>query len=245
MNVEIKAFINGIEISRTKILEWEKQRAKKVLAKLRVKPSGDDLSTMRRQLIQHKQNLGVDGIFKRLSFELDVSDITASLTALLSAGKRRFSITELVSSHGSAEQFVSWFNEQSHSSNELPMIEAAPDHYIIRLRGDGSQEVVETTGGSPLVTRFYIDYNDISSLRSHINPAYPLQIAGVARSRNGIVLGGVRHQFRDEGKGFRAHLLVEYPSLILPGIIKGHQWHLACEFSNWIEAYLRYKKNNL
>ena len=242
MKFEIKTFINGLEISRSEVLEWEKKRAKKVLAKLGEKSSVNDLNMMRQQLSQCKQKLGPSGILKILKSELFISDIVASITAWISLGKRKFSTAELVSSHGSAEQFVLWFNQQSRSENELPMIEAAPDHYVIRMRKDCSQEVVETNGGSPLAARFYIDYRDISSLRSDVDPDYSLQISGVARARNGTVLGGVRHQFRDEGNGFRARLLVEYPSLIFPSILKGHQWHLACEFSNWIEAYLSHKE---
>jgi hypothetical protein len=49
----------------------------------------------------------------------------------------------------------------------------------------------------------------------------------------------VRHQFRDEGDGFHARVTVEFPVLTNPYMLAQHRWHLACEFSNWIEAAAR------
>ncbi|WP_410210090.1 hypothetical protein [Aquirhabdus sp.] len=236
MNLEIKTIINGKEIPRAQVLAWEKKRALVVLKKLGVKPVSDDLAILRQQLDDRKQVLGNEGILKLLRWELAVSNPMAVLTARLSFGFRRLCITELVTSQGTAEQFIAWFNECAQINNERAMLAGTPDHYMIRTNADGSQEVVETNGGSPLAAHFLIDYEDLSSLRSPIDHTYPLQIAGVARSASGVALGGVRHQFRNEGSGFRARLLVEYPLLILPQVLKGHQWHLASEFGNWIEA---------
>ncbi len=118
------------------------------------------------------------------------------------------------------------------------MIAALPEHYLIATDPSGRQEVIETNGGSPMAARFFIDYNDLSSLRSQPDSTYPIAVVGVARSPNGAAIGGVRHQFRNEGDGFRAKLTVEFPSLIMPSVVTGHRWHLACEFSNWIRAAL-------
>jgi hypothetical protein len=48
--------------------------------------------------------------------------------------------------------------------------------------------------------------------------------------------GAIRHQFRDEPNGFAARLTGEFPVATPLTLIRAHQWHLACEFSNWIEA---------
>ncbi len=236
MNNSIKTLINGKEIPRAAVLEWEKKRALVVLKKLGAKPVSDDLIVLRQQLAERKQMLGTEGMMKILRRELTISDPMAVLTAHLSFGYRRFSITELVSSEGTAEQFVEWFNERTRINDERAMLAATPDHFVIKTNADGSQEVVETNGGSPLAAHFFIDYEDLSILRSSVDPDYPLQLAGVARSASGVALGGVRHQFRNEETGFRAKLLVEYPLFILPQVLTGHQWHLASEFGNWIEA---------
>ncbi|HVK99741.1 MAG TPA: hypothetical protein VM553_08015 [Dongiaceae bacterium] len=221
---------------RGQVLDWERRRAQVVLRKLGVTPLGSDVPTLNRQLLARKLELGPDRILHLLRLELAVSDQFAALTARLSFGARRFSMIELVVDGGAARQFVDWFNERGRINDETAMLAGTPDHYVLRIGPSGAQEVVETTGGSPSATRFFIDYDDLSSLRSTIDLDYPLQIAGVARSAKGLAIGGVRHQFRDEGRGFRVRLLVEFPLLILPSIVSGHQWHLASEFSHWIEA---------
>lgn len=116
------------------------------------------------------------------------------------------------------------------------MIAANPDHFLIDTAADGRQEVIETTGDSPLATRFFVDYDDTSPLVTPRDPTFALEAAGVARTDHGLAIGGVRHEFRDEPNGFHARLCVEFPLLTAPHMIAEHRWHLACEFGNWIEA---------
>jgi hypothetical protein len=61
-------------------------------------------------------------------------------------------------------------------------------------------------------------------------------MAGTARLGDGTLIGGIRHQFRDDGDGVRALLTVELPWLIGPIAPTADRWHLACEFSAWLEA---------
>jgi len=110
-----------------------------------------------------------------------------------------------------------------------------PDHWIIRPGPNGWQEVVETTGGSPLASRLFIDYQDTSTLQSTPDPAFPHQITAVARLRDGTPIGGLRHQLRNTATGFQMKCTAEFPAIALPSMIAGHKWHLACEFSNMIE----------
>ncbi|MCH7391697.1 hypothetical protein [Acinetobacter dispersus] len=235
MHSNIHIFINDQRITNTAILQWEKRRAQVVLKKLGLISQSEDLLVLRQLLLKRKAELGQNKIKAILKNELRISDFFAKLIARLSLGYRRLSITEIFVENAKAEQFVEWFKKCTKENNEEAMLAGTPDHYVIATH-NGTQEVIETNGGSPLVARFYIDYNELSSLRSDIDPSFPLQIAGVARSKDGFAIGGVRHQFRNEGNGFRAKLTVEYPLLILPTVISGHQWHLASEFSNWISA---------
>ena len=78
-------------------------------------------------------------------------------------------------------------------------------------------------------------YRDTGGLRTPADPGYPVQLAGVARDSSGTAIGGVRHQLRDLDGGFEAWLTVEFPRLTPSRMIRQHRWHLACEFSNWIE----------
>lgn len=237
MAISIRTFIGGHEIPRIQVLEWERRRALIVLKRLGGQPFGDeDLETLRYQVLDRKITLGSEGIRQILQRELAMAQPVANFVARISCGLRRYSVTELLVDRGSAKEFVDWFLKRAELNDEIAMLAACPDHYVIRTNADGAQEVIETTGGSPLVGRFLIDYQDLSSLRSTPDSSYPYQAAGVAKADSGLVLGGVRHQFRNEGFGFRARLTVEFPAMILPGAVSAHRWHLASEFSNWIEA---------
>ncbi len=134
---------------------------------------------------------------------------------------------------------MEWFNKRTEANDEPRHAGRPPEHYIISTRADGRQEVWEANGGSPMAARLFIGYYDTSSLRTPPSSEYAFNFAGVARLDDGLAIDGVRHQFRDEGQGFRALLTVEFLVLTLPTIIGGHRWHLAIEFSNWIEATMR------
>ena len=96
-------------------------------------------------------------------------------------------------------------------------------------------EVIEATGGAPFPNRFFLHYGDESGLRCPRDPAFSHQSAGTARLASGQVVGGVRHQLRAEGEGVLASLLVEFLAAVPGFMLRQHQWHLACEFSNWFE----------
>ena len=238
MTVTIRTLINGKEIPRQRILDWERQRALTVLKKLGVKPAGTDLTSLHQQLLERKQSLGAAGIMRLLHKELVMSERFAALITHLSRGARRFCVIELVADQGSAEEFVAWFETTARANDEPTLLMATPDHYLLQTDANDIMEVVETNGGSPFAARFFVDANDTASLRSPIDPDFPVQFAGVARTTARLAIGGVRHQFRNEGNGFRARLTVEFPRWILSGIVSGHQWHLASEFSNWILRYI-------
>lgn len=237
MPTNIQTIINGKEVPRTRILAWEQHRTRAVLKKLGVKPAHQELPALQQQLLERKAELGPAGLMRLLDRELAVSDWVTSLIARLSRGARRFCVIELVADQGSAEKFVEWYEAVARANNERVLLGATPDHYLLHMDASGTKmEVVETTGGSPLASRFFIDMEDTASLRCPIDASFPVQFPGVARTAKGVPIGGVRHQFRNEGNGFRAKLTIEFPSLVLPSMISGHQLHLASEFGNWIEA---------
>jgi hypothetical protein len=235
---DIRVIINGREVPRTQVLAWEKKRALAVLRKLGVKPAGAELSVLQQQLLERKAALGPEGIRHLLRRELALSDRVAGLMACLSGGARRFCVIELVADQGSAEQFVAWFEDTARRNDDAALLGATPDHYLLHTDSSDTMEVIETNGGSPLAARFFIRTGDVANLRSSVDPTFPVRFAGVARSARGVAIGGVRHQFRNEGGGFRARLTIEFPWLMLPQVMSGHQWHLASEFGNWIDMAL-------
>ena len=240
----IEAIIDGRSFDRAAILAWEGRRMVAMRRKFGLPPSQAPIETQRRELLEAKLALGHDGLRAMLSGGLKWSERIARISAAMAGDKRKYSICELAVSEGSAEHFARWFDDRNNLDDEAAMLDAYPDHYIIARDVQGRQLVVETTGGSPLPSEFTVDYDDLSSLRSLADPAYPYQVAGVARLHDGLAIGGVRHQFRQEGVGFRALLTVEFPSTMLGYMIAQHRWHLACEFSNWIEAAAKAKNAN-
>lgn len=236
---EITTLLGGQKFTRVDVIEGEIACARHALSKLGAPTTDGDVESLRDALGRRKAKLGHSGIEHRLARDIHWSTQAARITAKASRGRRSLSVIELVVSRGSATGFVEWFNQRTDTDDELAMLAAHPEHYLFRTGSDGRQEVWETNGGSPLAARFFIDYDDTSSLRTPPSPEYPIQVAGVARLSDGLAIGGVRHQFRDEGDGFRALLTVEFPAVSLPTILRDHRWHLAIEFSNWIEAAAR------
>ncbi len=232
----LRTLIAGRFVDRSAVQAWEDRRTAAVRRKLRLASSTAPREQQRRELLERKRSLGHEGLRAMLGRGLRWSERITRFSVAASAKRRRFSVCEIEVSEGSAEHFARWFEDRNRLDDEPAMIDACPDHYIIARDSEGRQRVVETTGGSPLPGEFTIDYSDTSSLHTPPDPSYPFQVAGVARLSDGLAIGGVRHQFRQEDTGFRALLTVEFPRAAPKRMIAEHRWHLAVEFSNWIEA---------
>lgn len=235
----LQTLIDGRSYGREAVHAWEDRRMAAVRRRLGLPSSSANRDDQRRELVEHKLSLGHDALRRRIGAGLWLSEQVARISVATSGKARRFSVCEIRVAEGSAEAFARWFQARNDLDDETAMIAACPDHYIISRDARGRQVVVETTGGSPLPSEFTVDYSDVSSLQTPPDPAFPHQVAGVARLGDGLAIGGVRHQFRDDGGGFVARLTVEFPAAMPGHMIAQHRWHLAVEFSNWIEAAAR------
>ncbi|MGW5309284.1 hypothetical protein [Nocardia thailandica] len=250
---DIRATIGGRRIQRDQVLAWESRRADAVLAKFASRLgalgtgeilhdfsirelAGAPLDVRRTALLTLKTQLGHAGIYAMLKRELAVSERITRLAVAASRGRVQYSVTHLRVPGLSAERFAAWFDNLVVVDDEAAMNAACPDHYLLRGLADGRQEVVETTGGSPAATRFLVDHQRTDDITVPIDPTYPVQIAGTALLDDGLVIGGVRHQFRDHDGALEALLTVQFPAKVPARNIHQHQWHLACEFSNWMIA---------
>lgn len=241
MAAAIRVIVGGREIPPSEVERWERRRAASVLRRLGVRDvdaATVDIDDLRSTLTERKLELGHSGIEKRIGRQLAITARVASAAAVVSRGRRRIARTDLLSDTGSATAFAAWFTDRVETADEPRMLVACPDHYMVRRSPQGHNEVTETVGNAPMPLRLTIDYDDLASLRTPQDPDFPSRVEGVASSTLGVRIGGVRHQFRDEGTGFRARLAVEFPVLLPPPIAAAHQMHLACEFSNWIRASL-------
>lgn len=232
---EIRAEIRGRDVTRSEILQWEYKRLNSSARRIGLEVPDGELADQRLAFADAKLALGSGEIRRRLSRALWVSDRVSRSTATLSRGRRAFSTCDLHVTGGNAARFADWFTDTERPDFERIMVAANPDHFLIGTDPRGDLEIIETTGGSPLPSRFFVNYEDTDSLRSPVDPRFEADASGVARSLSGLAIGGIRHQFRDTGSGFHAHLVVEFPKLLAPYMVREHEWHLAAEFANWIE----------
>ncbi|KAF9539340.1 hypothetical protein EC957_005530 [Mortierella hygrophila] len=201
------------------------------------------MDEQRKSLAELKIRMGEDQVRKKLGFYLGLSQFVMKIASFLSFGRRKYSVVEVAVSGVDLEPSA-FLDELTHimmsegTEYSKMRLMACPDHYLVANIGENTQEVIETTGGSPLPTQFFIRYGDAKGLRSQKDPTYDVQLFGVARTKDGTVIGGVRHQIRKESDGLRMKLLVEFPALIPSWMIRQHQAHLMCEFNNWIRDVL-------
>jgi hypothetical protein len=234
--LDIAADINGRRVSRREVLEWEARRATNVCSKLDITAAPEDVLAMRDALVARKLELGHEALERQLARELRLSAHISRLMTPLSRGRRRLCTVELSGSGGSAEAMPRFYKTAMETGDEAALLAASPDHYVLCQGSDGVQQVIETAGGSPLASRIFLDESDTTSVTA-ADPEFPVQWVAVGRgSVGGPPFGAIRHQFADADGGFKARLTIEFPAAIPPRLARAHQWHLACEFSNWIEA---------
>ncbi|MDB4991751.1 MAG: hypothetical protein JWN04_6929 [Myxococcaceae bacterium] len=231
------AWFGNKPVSRAKVLAWEARRTAMALRRFGRTAAAGKLDAQRAWLVEAKVALGRDGIERQLLREVAWSDRLTGALARASGKHRRVSQIELVAAGCTAEQLPAWYFARAEADDETAFLQACPDHHLFRgTTCRNVQEVWETTGGSPIASRFFVTLDETDGLITPADPSYPVQMAGTARLADGTVIGGIRHQFRNEGDGLRARLTVELPWLIGPLAPAAHRWHLACEFSLWIEA---------
>lgn len=236
--LDITATIGGRDVSRDEVLEWERRRAAAVYRRLGMGPPPDDVVACREALVARKLELGHAEIERRLARQMALATRSSRLMTALSRGGRRLCVVELRGRGGSAEATPAFYRGAMEASDEAPLLAASPDHWVLCRRDDGIQQVIETTGGSPLASRIFLDENEVGPIDTPADPSFPVQWVAFGRARlAGPPSGALRHQFRDEpGGGFTARLTIEFPRVTPARFVDAHRWHLACEFSNWIEA---------
>ncbi|MCA0214902.1 MAG: hypothetical protein LCH79_17230 [Proteobacteria bacterium] len=249
MKTNLEVTIDGVLIAPSEIEKWERQRAKAVLAKLRRmlkiaapdQHEPNDLAWQRSELVRLKDLMGRDGLRTALAGEMRMSAWMTKLVIRLSGSRRKPCVVEVKVPRCSAQQVSEGIDSLMYDdapANRHANLAACPDHYLLEPRGM-ELEVIETTGGSLSPAQFFMRFGDDSGIMTPRDASYPYQSAGTARLADGTTIGGVRHQIRDAEGGAHVRLMVEFPRLTPGFMIRQHQWHLACEFSNWLRGIQR------
>lgn len=247
--------IEGKIVEGNDILEWEYSRLIKNY-KLLKKITGakfntefpkwiqdKDIQKMEQDLLRIKMELGLARLREIMKKKAKIGNKISAIGVKLARGKRKFSTTEIYvpESNLSPEEVIARITNIIMVNNEQHLkinLDSNPDHYVLQSLSEHVQEVLEVTGGSPLPTHFYCHYGEVASLQSKRTTDYQAEIAGAAKLENGFVIGGVRHQVKKEGNGFRFKALVEFPSAVSDKMIEAHEYHLACEFGHWLSTII-------
>lgn len=253
--MDILININGKIVDKELIDTWEMKRLKYEYNFLRKKGfifskqysqflEKKKIDKARKELGQLKASYNPDTFRKLLKKRYILGNFISRVAAILSNGKRKYSITEFIipRSNLTPEEVILKIESimLKNTKEHLYMnLATNPDHFVLINTFQNTQEILEITGGSPLPTRFFAHYGDEKGLTSVLEDGYHVQIPASARLEDGTIIGGIRHQVKKEGDGFRFRSLVEFPSILPNFMVKQHQFHLACEFRQWI-GYVEY-----
>jgi len=188
-------------------------------------------------LNEEKAQMSYDEIICDLKGKLAIGKIGMKLAVLFSFGKRRMAVTHIYATGIHTEVLGKIIDDlmlNPTEKNRRANLSVCPDHYVLNPHDD-TLEVIETTGNCPVPTQFFITFNDETGLQTPRSEDYPYQSVGIAKLRDGTVIGGVRHQFKNTEDGIEGILTVEFPWLCPASITREHQKHLAAEWSGWIE----------
>lgn len=250
--MKITVLFEGKPIDLSEIEAWEKKHSVAMTKRLQRKykvtfPDGFiqripqmEIKKVRAELVRAKQRIGSEGIRSRLSRTLKLTDWIAGIMTIISRHKKKSSVVdiyvhELPKSFELKKFCTDILNLMTMNSDENAAIclAGSPDHLILEGKGDCVQEIIEITGGAPMESRFLNYYGDENGVDYPKDNSFPIQMAGVSRLKNGLLVGDVRHQYRMEENGFHAKLADEFPKVFTRKMITEHQFHLACEFLVW------------
>lgn len=250
----LTADLAGQTITREEVLVWEARRLQVVadrmngqlpvalvrdLAALLLRRAEDisNIAQERNLMADAKLRAGDAAMRQLVAGDLLLTNLLSTAAAAIPHWST--SEIDLFSSRGTAEGFAAWFTRRAITlDDQRSMLIACPDHYLLHGTEPSRQEVIEVTGGAVLASQFVIDYGATADLPIVIDPDFPVRFSGAAINPSGVVIGGTNHMMRTLAKGFQLHASIFFPSTLPFWFETEHRWHLACEFSNWIEAYI-------
>lgn len=237
--MKIQVEMHGTIFTQEAMDAWKYKRLKKALRTLHITNSGNNIEEMNTQLIRRKMQMSDEKLWECMRWKLRVGTWGMKFLSRFFKQKRKIAQTTIVVSHMTAEKisenldaFMTGFDEK----NRLINLSAYPEHYRLKPHGDVQLEVIETTGNAPVPTQLFITFHDESGIKTPAHVDYTHSSVGTARLKDGTMIGGVRHQFRDIAQGVEMKLLVEFPYLCPKRLVRAHEKHLAVEFCSWLHA---------
>ncbi|MER7671719.1 hypothetical protein ABTY61_25125 [Kitasatospora sp. NPDC096128] len=196
------------------VLTWELDRARAALRLL-------------------KQRLGDDRMRELLTPDTTAADAALTTWAHASQGRWRTAVTELTATGIDADRFLTWWQGRLQAGDRTALLAANPEHYLADSTGD-RVEIIETLGTTP--TRFLLHFHDDVPITAPDHATFPTRIGATGTLADGTEVLRVMHEFADTPTGLRIRLTVQFPEAAPDLLPTGHQWHFACEFTNWLQA---------
>jgi hypothetical protein len=253
--MSIRITINGKDFPLERVKQWELNRAVAVYRFLQSRLKPEDLQSLptKYKLVKKsspsqdklawihavQRNLDPEQVKSLFTKELSRGAAITRFMNFISRGRKHCTI-EMHVEGLDAQKFIKYADNKMLSARVEDRdfcLSACPDHYLIRGAGHSVMEVIETTGGAPYPVQFFLTQGDETGLTVPRNEAFQFQMTGTARLPNGTVVGGIRHQFRPTNSGFNVIFGVEFPSATTNFIVRQHQFHLACEWTNWLNFF--------
>ncbi|MBV2152787.1 hypothetical protein [Kitasatospora sp. SUK 42] len=210
----VRTELDGTPRPREAVLAWELDRARAALRLL-------------------KQRLGDDRMRELLTPDTTASDADLAGWARASGGRWRTAVTELTATGIDADGFLAWWQGRLRAGDRTALLAANPEHYLADSAGE-RVEIIETIGTGP--ARFLLRFHDDVPIAGPGHEAFPVRIGGTGTLADGTEVLRVMHEFADTPDGLRIRLTVQFPEAAPDLLPTGHQWHFACEFTNWLEA---------
>ncbi|MER7850003.1 hypothetical protein ABTZ03_39400 [Kitasatospora sp. NPDC096077] len=206
--------LDGTPQPREAVLTWELDRARAALHLL-------------------KQRLGDDRMRELLTPDTTAADTALTAWAHASAGRWRTAVTELTATGIDATRFLTWWQGRLQAGDRPALLAANPEHYLADSTGD-RVEIIETIGTTP--THFFLHFHDDVPITTPDATTFPTRIGGTGTLADGTEVLRVMHEFADTPNGLHIRLTVQFPEAAPDLLPTGHQWHFACEFTNWLQA---------
>jgi hypothetical protein len=205
--------------------------------------SGDvddfELQHARRVLARLKAAIGREGLLELLKPDIKLGVEFLHEMAVRSEGRLKPATTMLAIRGLKATQFLHWLDGQF--DNEVVMLAAEPDHFVIAPNQTARVTIVETLG--EYVCQIHLPPYDGAAtwdpaVVDELLPESEYQFRRIARITlpDGTLVGRMLTQFGDTPEGFNASLTAYFPASCPEDVFEHHRQHLAVEFRNWIIA---------
>lgn len=209
----IRTVIDGVEYGDEAVRRWELDRSRAALTLL-------------------KQRIGDERMRELLALDLAESDATMAPLPNGASGAWRSAVTEMTVAGIDVDRFLTWWQGRLAGGDRSALLSANPEHYLADSSGE-VVEIIETIGSGPPVLPHLPRRR---RNRGRGPRGVPRTHRRHRRLGDGTEIARVMHEFGDGPDGLRIRLTIQFPANTPEHVFVGHQWHFACEFTNWLEG---------